>query len=211
MLIPDSNLAPHRDPVSWDRVIEDLGPASCIVVIDSWMGVQLKGLLSAEDVWQESLVLAWTSGDQHSWKDTRSYRNWILTIAKNRVTDHARWLRTEKRGGGGAPALFSEMGLESGVSLASLLPVGSTTPSRLASTNERAVAMRAALEGLEADHAAILRMHLFEEREMTDIAAELEIGIGAAWYRFRQASTVYSQLLAGHLSQVANRDDGGRP
>lgn len=172
------------------------------------MGSKPKGLLSAEDVWQETLVLAWTSAAQHVWKDTRTYRNWILTIAKNRIHDHARWLSREKRGGGQAPALFSEMGTEvglrSGASLASLLPAGSTTPSRLASTNERAAQMRQALEGLTPEQATILRLHLFEEREMTDIAAELEIGLGAAWYRFRQASVAYSHLLEGLISQAAN-------
>ena len=32
MVAPNSNNAQHQDPVSWDRLIEDLGPASCIVV-----------------------------------------------------------------------------------------------------------------------------------------------------------------------------------
>lgn len=219
MVAPDSNptprCEPHRDPMAWDRLIAELGPASCIVVIDGWMGTKLKGLLSAEDIWQETLVSAWTSGAQHQWKDKRTYRNWMLSIAKNRIRDHARWLNREKRGGGRAPALFSEMGarngLESGASLASLLPAGSTTPSRLAATNERAVAMRAALKGLDVDQALILRLHLFEEREMTEVATELGIGLGAAWYRFRQASVAYAQLLAGLDSHAPKPNAEGRP
>jgi len=185
----------HLEPASWDQLVESLGPASCVVVIDSWMGRALSNEVTAEDVWQEALFMAWRDREQHTWRGVRAYRRWLLEIARNRVHDHARRSATLKRGGGEQPARFSEMGLEEGATLASLLPAGSTTPSRVASTNERAAHMRSALAELPEEQSTILRMHLFEEREMAPIAEELGIGLSAAWYRFRQGSEAYARLL----------------
>ncbi len=196
----DTKSPMHLNPISWDQLIEGLGPASCIVVIDSWMGRQLSGQIAAEDIWQEALYLSWRDREQHEWRDVRAYRRWLLEIARNRVHDHARRFSALKRGGGNRPALFSEMGLEEGATLSGLLPGGSTTPSRVASTNERASQMRQALAQLPEDQATLLRMHLFEEREITEIAAEQEIGLSAAWYRFRQGSEAYARILGQQLS-----------
>ncbi len=187
----------HLDQVSWDTLIEGLGPASCIVVIDSWMGRQVTSHVSAEDILQEALFLAWRDREQHEWRSMRAYRGWLLEIARNRIRDHARRLSALKRGGGQKPALFSEMGLEEGCTLGSLLPHGSTTPSRVAHTNEQAQRMRDALAELPDEQAQILRRHLFEERDMTEVAEELGIGLSSAWRRFRTGSAAYARLLGG--------------
>ena len=192
---PDSSTIQHLDPLSWDRLVESLGPASCVVVIDGWIGRDLARVVAAEDIWQEALFLAWRDREQHAWRGVRAYRGWLLEIARNRVRDHARRASALKRGGGDKPALFSEMGLEEGATLGSLLPAGSTTPSRVAHTNEQAARMRAALAELPDEQADVLRRHLFEEREMTDVAEELGIGLSAAWYRFRAGSEAYAQVL----------------
>lgn len=194
---PESTSPQHLDQVSWDTLVEALGPASCIVVIDSWMGKAVTSQVSPEDIWQEALFLAWRDRDQHEWRGVRAYRGWLLEIARNRIRHHARRASAQKRGGGAAPALFSEMGLEEGVTLGSLLPYGSTTPSRVAHTNEQALRMRTAMAELPDEQSEVLRMHLFEEREMTDVAAALDIGLSAAWYRFRAGSEAYARLLGG--------------
>ena len=191
----DSATPQHLDPVSWDQLIEGIGPASCIVVLDSWMGREVSSQVSPEDIWQEALWLAWRDREQHEWRGVRPYRAWILEIGLNRIRGHARRSSALKRGGGARPALFSEMGVEEGETLGSLLPHGSTTPSRVAHTNERAQRMREALRQLPDEQAELLRKHLFEERDMTDVAEELGLGLSAAWYRFRQASEVYARLL----------------
>lgn len=197
----------HLDPIAWDGLIESLGPASCVVVIDGWIGSALRAHVAAEDIWQEALYLSWRDREQHAWRGTRAYRRWLLEIARNRVHDHARRASALKRGGGAAHALFSELGVEEGATLSGLLPGSSTTPSRVASTNERAAHMRAALATLPSEQATILRMHLFEEREMAPIAAELGIGLAAAWYRFRQGSETYARLL----EQAIGVDGSGGP
>lgn len=190
----------HLDPVQWDQLIESLGPSSCIVVINSWLGSNLTSVVSAEDVWQEALFLAWRGREQHEWRGVRAYRGWLLEIARNRVHDHGRRHSALKRGGGRKPALFSEMGVDEDATLGSLLPNGSTTPSRVASTNERAQQMQLALGELPEEQATVIRMHLFEEREMAEVANELEIGLSAAWYRFRKGSEAYALILARVIS-----------
>ena len=190
----------HLDPVSWDRLIESIGPPSCLVVIGSWMGRSLSAWITAEDIWQESLVLSWRSREQHVWRGPRAYRGWLLEIARNRIHDHARRMNAQKRGGGNQAALFSEMGVEEDATFAGLLPGGSTTPSRISSTNERASQMNSALEELPEDQAGIVRRHLFEECPMPDIAKELGIGLSAAWYRFRVGSEQYAKILARNTS-----------
>ena len=197
---PEPTAPPHLDPISWDLLIDGLGPASCLVVIDSWMGQHLSSQVAAEDIWQEALFLSWRDREQHRWRNVRAYRGWLLEIARNRIHDHARRASALKRGGGQKPALFSEMGLAEDVTLGSLLPSGSTTPSRVASTNERAQQMKVALAELPEEQATILRKHLFEEREMAEIARELEIGLSAAWYRFRRGSEAYARILARVIS-----------
>lgn len=198
----------HRHQVAWDRIIESVGPAGCIVVIDSWMGKSLSGMLTAEDIWQETLVLSWRDREQHEWKNIRAYRGWLLEIARNRIRDHARRMQALKRGGEGGTALFSDMGVEEGATLAGLLPGCSTTPSRISSTNERASQMRAALGKLPEDQAHIVRLHLFEERPMPAIAEELGIGLAAAWYRFRQGSETYARVLARDTSMAPAEAEG---
>ena len=67
--------------------------------------------------------------------------------------------------------------------------------------------MTVAIPELPDGQAAIIRMHLFEEREMAEVAEQLEIGLSAAWYRFRQGSEAYARLLA----KVMGATEGGMP
>jgi RNA polymerase sigma factor (sigma-70 family) len=188
---------PHRDPARFDAVVEAAGPDSCIVVLEGWMGAAVRGWCQAEDVWQETLAVAWRDRGQHTWKGVRAWRGWVLGIARNRVTDIARRAAAEKRGGGVRHALFSD--LEGGGSgerrLSDFLPPGSSTPSRIASAKERSLRMQAALEGLSAEQRDVLRLYLFEERTMEDVAATLGISLSAAWGRFRRGSEAYAASL----------------
>ncbi|MFT7671101.1 MAG: RNA polymerase sigma factor (sigma-70 family) [Planctomycetota bacterium] len=192
----------HHNEVTWYTIIESVGPSGCVVVIDSWMGKTLSGMLTAEDIWQETLVLSWRDREQHEWQNVRAYRGWLLEIARNRIRDHARRMQALKRGGGQGTSLFSEMNVEEGATLAGLLPGCSTTPSRISSTNERAAQMREALTKLTEDQAQIVRLPLFEERPMAEIALDLKIGLAVAWYRFRQGSEMYARVLARDTSMA---------
>ena len=60
---------------------------------------------------------------------------------------------------------------------------------------ERAEAMQAALEALDAEHREVVRLRLYEERTMEEIAVALDIGLGAAKHRFRRGAEEYRRFL----------------
>ncbi len=59
--------------------------------------MRLKRQLSAEDIWQETLCMAWRDREKHRWQGPRSYRGWLLAIAKNRIRDAADRMDAKKR------------------------------------------------------------------------------------------------------------------
>lgn len=192
-----SETPPHLDSLQWDRLIESVGPESILVVISGWLGREVKRVWSAEDVWQETLAQAWRDREQHTWTGVQEYRRWLLSIAHNRVRDAGRRATAAKRGGGDGQALFSDLApSQADRSLSALLPAGSTTPSRVAGARERAGLMEDALESVSADCAVVLREHLFGDRPMPEVAAELGIGLSAAWYRLRKGSEQYARALS---------------
>ncbi|HEX5011621.1 MAG TPA: sigma-70 family RNA polymerase sigma factor [Planctomycetota bacterium] len=197
---PEDDLSPHTDPSRWDQLIEEIRPAAILVVIASSMSKSLRAHCSAEDIWQETLAQAWGARDEYQWRGSVAFRAWIFEIARNRIRDAARSMKTEKRGAGRAALRFSE--LESGLSsaLSRLLPPDSVTPSRILMHAERAAAMQAALAALPPELEPVVRMHLFEDLTMEVIAERLGIGVSMAWRRFRKGSAIYSRHLADRES-----------
>jgi len=188
--------SPHADPAQWDRRVDAVGPESMLVVIGRAMGPAVRGWCGAEDVWQETLALAWRDRDRHAWTDVASYRAWLVVIARNRIVDLSRRISAERRGGTRRTGLFSDIDGDSARGFEEFLPAGSTTPSRVASSRERSRVMEEALASLPEDEQAVVAMHLFEERPMEEIARELGLGVSAAWRRFRKGSAAYARRLA---------------
>lgn len=187
--------APHADPAQFDRVIESVAPDEVLVVIARSMGATLRGRYEPEDVWQETLASAWRDRTTHRWEGLHSYRTWLISIARNRIRDFARADGAAKRGGTGGTGLFSERNPSDSVSLADVLPAGSVTPSRVASHRERSRILTEALEKLPPDVEPYVRMHLFEDKPMETIAAELNAHVSAAWRRFRRGSQLFRDLV----------------
>jgi RNA polymerase sigma factor (sigma-70 family) len=198
---------PHRDPTEWGRLIESLDIASVYVAIASWLGQKLRSQIAVEDIWQETLWLSWRDREQHEWRGLSGFRIWLLTIARNRVHDAARNLGRKKRGGGNVAAPFSVMaGAES---VSSLLPPGSTTPSRIAGHRERALAMEQALSTLEPDLRTVVQLRLFEEVPMRTIAEQLHLPLSTAKERLLRGVTRYRHRLRALLGR--DSADGSRP
>lgn len=195
---------PHRDPTHWGRLVESLDVASIFVVIGSWLGPKLRAEIAIEDVWQETLWCSWRDREQHAWLNLSAWRAWLLAIARNRVRDAARNIGREKRGGDHHTATFSMLAERESVS--SLLPPGSTTPSRVAGFRERARAMEQALESLETDLRDVVHMRLFEEVPMRDVARQLNVPLSTAKARLLRGVTSYRfrlrQLLGGDEQEV---------
>lgn len=190
---PRAENAPHRDPTEWGRLVESLDVASVFVVIGSWISPRLKPVVSVEDIWQETLWCSWRDREQHEWQDISAWRRWLLSIALNRVRDAGRTATRNKRGGHASTAPFSVLAEHESVS--SLLPPGSTTPSRVAGFRERAHAMEQALETLEPELRTIVRLRLFEEVPMRDVAARLGLPLSTAKERLVRGVTRYRHRL----------------
>jgi RNA polymerase sigma-70 factor (ECF subfamily) len=186
---------PHTDPAQWDVIIEDIRPASMLVLISSAMSKSLRAQYTPEDIWQETLAQAWSAREKHRWEGLTAFRAWIFEIARNRIRDAARSLDAMKRGGGRPAARFSELASGRSRPTSSLFPSHSVTPSRILMHAERAAAIQKALTALPPDLEAIVRMHLVEELTMEVIAARLGISVSAAWRRFRRGSELYSRML----------------
>jgi RNA polymerase sigma-70 factor (ECF subfamily) len=198
-LTPASEMQPHRDPTEWGRLVESLDVASIFVVIGSWLGPRLRAELAVEDIWQETLWQSWRDRDQHAWSNLAAWRAWLLTIARNRIRDAARTAGRQKRGGDRSTAPLSS--LDGPDSIAALLPPGSTTPSRVAGVHERARAMAEALAALDEELQIVVRLRLFEEMPMRDVAAGLGLPLSTAKARLLRGVEAYRrrlrQLLGG--------------
>ena len=183
---------PHRDPTEWGRLVESLDVASIFVVIGSWLSPRLCATVTAEDVWQETLWHSWRDREQHEWRNLAAWRAWLLSIARNRVRDAGRSAGRTKRGGDHQIAPFSMLAAES---VSSLLPPGSTTPSRVAGFRERARAMEIALEGLDEELRAVVQLRLFEEIPMREVAQQLSLPLSTAKERLLRGVTRYRRAL----------------
>lgn len=199
---PQPAPAPHRDPTEWGRLVESLDVASVFVVIGSWLSPKLRAQVSVDDIWQETLWCSWRDREQHEWENLAAWRRWLLSIAHNRVRDAGRTLGRQKRGGETTIAAFSVLAGNDSVS--SLLPPGSTTPSRVAGFRERAHAMEQALAVLDVDLRQIVQLRLFEEVPMREIAEQLGVPLSTAKERLLRGVTRYRhrlrQVLGGETS-----------
>ena len=128
MLTPEPT-APHLDPTNWTRLVDTLDAATIFVLISSWLGRGTGVEHSVEDIWQETLWLAWRDRHQHSWVNLTRYRAWLLGIAHNRVREAVRNKSRKKRGGTTPTDRFSDLGGADTVD--GYLPPQSTTPSRV--------------------------------------------------------------------------------
>lgn len=200
----DPGRSPHRDATGWGRLVESLDVAGIFVVIDNWLSDRVRAQVSPEDVWQETLWCSWRDREQHDWRGLSAWRAWLLSIAHNRVRDLGRTLGRTKRGGDHQIAPFSLLTQDS---VSALLPPGSTTPSRVAGLRERANAMQQALAELEPDLREIVRLRLFEEVPMREVAARLELPLSTAKERLLRGVTRYRNalrhLLGDHGSEPA--------
>ena len=195
---------PHRDPTEWGRLVESLDVASLFVVIGSWLGIKLRGEVTVEDIWQETLWCSWRDRAQHTWSNLSAWRAWLLSIAKNRVRDAGRTAGRSKRGGESTTSPFSLLSETESVS--SLLPPGSTTPSRVAGFRERARAMEQALQSLDEELRVVVHLRLFEEVPMREVAAHFGLPLSTAKERLLRGVTKYRHLLRQLLGSDDQRE-----
>lgn len=178
----------------WDALIEAVGPASLLVVIESRMSDALRRAHAAEDILQDALLHAWRDRQSCEWRGLRSFRSWLLSIIDNRIREAADRLSAAKRGGGRESGpIFPAQPI--GTSESAWGPVDSSTPSRIAMFREHAAAIRAALQQLPDDLRDVVRLRLFEQLALEEIAVRLGIGESAVRHRFRKGAEMYERQL----------------
>jgi len=159
------------------------------------MSDQLRRFSTPEDIWQDTLLQAWRSRNEHKWSGIRPFRAWLMSIAENRIRDAVDRATATKRGGGEPPVSLDDTetrGQQGPVPS----PLVSTTPSRIASHRERTEQMLIALGGLPEEYALVVRFRIFEEMELATIAARIGTSLSAVRYRLRKGAEQYNRLLS---------------
>lgn len=197
----DPSGQPHLDPREWSRLIERLEMPVVLVVISSWMGERLRRECTAEDIWQESLAMAWRDRAAHRWQGLRTFRGWLLGIARNRIHDAVDRMDAKKRGGGRRTSSLAALCERRDASVSDLLPPATTTPSRAAAAAERAEMLRAALATLPPEYETVVRLRLFEELPMREVAARAGVSLTTATQRFFRGAALYRLELQRRLGQ----------
>jgi RNA polymerase sigma factor (sigma-70 family) len=198
-------------PLVWDRLIEAVGPPSLLVVIASRLGAALARQHAPEDVLQEALLHAWRDRTACEWRGVPHFRRWLLGIVDHRIADLADREKAAKRGGGVAPVQFSSLsGQNSGSTLGWQWagPSPLTTPSRAAEASERAAAMTEALDELPVDLREVVRLRLFEDLALREIAERLGLGLSAVAHRFRRGAAEYHRSLGSILTRRSEAGPG---
>jgi RNA polymerase sigma factor (sigma-70 family) len=181
---------PHHHHASWGGLLDSLDVASIFVVLSSWIHPRLRRHVAVEDIWQDTLCMAWQCRHQHEWRGLTAYRAWLLAIARNRIRDALRSACRQKRGGDAATHPLSALAGD-GASL----PAGSTTPSRIATHRERSRVMRKALADLEPELQIVVRLRLFEELSMRVVAGRLNLPLSTAKARLLRGVARYRSNL----------------
>lgn len=192
----ESNPLVDDAPEVWGALIESLAPATMLVAIQHRMGRVLLEQVSAEDIWQETLLHVWRDRAQCEWRGLAALKRWVLGVAENRIRNEADRIACQKRGGGATP-----LALDARPPGALPPPVSSTTPSRVASYVEEADLMRRALGALPEDLRDVVRLRHFEEEPIERIAERLSIGPSAVKYRFRKGAALYQ----AHVQELLGR------
>jgi RNA polymerase sigma-70 factor, ECF subfamily len=190
-------------PHVWDQLVEAVDPAALLLVIDRRMGASLRDGHTSEDILQEALLHAWRDRARFEWRGIASFRSWLLSIIDHRLHDAADRNSAEKRAAGRPPVAFSVLGDGGATTSAEVdFPAGSTTPAKLAAYREQAAAMHAALEGLPEELREVVRLRIFEQCTLEEIARRLDLGFSAARHRFRRGSELYVQRLRATLGSL---------
>ena len=202
----DENPLESNSPAVWDRLIEAVGPASMLVVINSRMGEKLKREYSPDDIWQETLFMTWRDRKQMAWQGLASFRRLLIRIAENRIRDLVDREGAQKRGGDLRPVHLGSRGRPGSDTTEGTFagPVVSTTPSRVAMDLEQAECMEAALDHLPEDLRQVVFLRIFEDLTLEEVAGRIGISFATVRYRLRKGAEAYYHRLNQEIRNSAS-------
>lgn len=188
--------------VTWNSLVDAIGPSSLLVLIDGRLAAALRAHVAAEDILQEALLHAWRDRRTHRWQGVRAFRAWVVAIINNRICDVADRVGAQKRGGG-RPVVSLDAWRDADASGSEgwAGPFTASTPSRVAAAREEAELMHAALRSLADDVREVVRLRLFEQLTIDEIATALGIGASAVRHRFRKGAEAYERAIRAALTK----------
>jgi len=133
-----------------------------------------------------------------------SLRRWLLTIARNRLTDLLRRHRSLKRGGGRRNEI-DNAGHDSLIMLLGEIAIHEKTPSMSAMRHELAALVEQALGDLQPEYGQALRLRYIDEVEVAAIAQQLQRSTRAVHMLCHRGLRALRERLAGKLSLVYHR------
>lgn len=186
----------HPTSGSWDRLIASVNPPAMLVAIRGMMGRTLRERLDPDDVWQETLLHAFRDRHACEWRGVGAFRRWLLEIARHRIHDLADQANAQKRGAG-REVRFGDLQQSTGSAGDERYagPCARTTPGRAAADRETADHLEAALEAVPPEWRDVVRLRLFEDRPLDEIAAQIGVGVEGVRYRFRHGAEAYRREL----------------
>lgn len=200
---PGLNISPGAWRGEWERLVESIGPASLLVVIQSRLGPSLRGRMDPEDILQESLVRAWRGHADAKFASPRAFRAWVLKIIDHSIKDALRSSGAIKRGGGRKHVAPGSWG--------SIAAPSSRTPSRLVRHREQAAAMSDAIERVPPDLREVVRLRLFNQLGLEQIASELGLTMTEVRSRLRRGADLYRRRLREAGIGRSTRNSVGEP
>jgi RNA polymerase sigma-70 factor (ECF subfamily) len=152
------------------------------------------GVLSAEDVLQQTFIDAFLGIDRFRGVDEDAFAAWVMSIARRNLIDAVRHLDAERRGGSRRRVSLSRE--HSCVDLVERL-VTKTTVSRAESRREAAAALERALGSLPEAHREVVSGYDLGGRPMEEVARGLGRSPGAAYLLRLRAHAMLRRLLGG--------------
>jgi RNA polymerase sigma-70 factor, ECF subfamily len=148
--------------------------------VASRLSASLQGLVSVEDVLQETFIHAFRDIGKFSPLSQQSFAAWLKAIADNRLRDTVKTCKRKKRGGDFHRVRRPDDEQASSVAdLVEVLALDSDTPSRWASRGEAVQAVQVAVAGLPDDHRRAISLYCLEGRRVEEIATAMGRSPGA--------------------------------
>tara|TARA_R110002072_G_scaffold269079_10_gene428334 strand:- start:5027 stop:5635 length:609 start_codon:yes stop_codon:yes gene_type:complete len=156
-------------------------------VVDRRLGPKLRASLRRSDVLQNSYLAMLDALPRFEGDNPDDFVAWVARMIENDIRRQNRWFTAGKRK---APSRTSQRNL-----LAGILGQSVPTPSAVMSGNEDRLAVREAMCRLEADHARIIELSVFEELTHREIAEEMGRTEGACRMLLLRARTALALEL----------------
>jgi RNA polymerase sigma-70 factor, ECF subfamily len=151
---------------------------------------QLDNEADAADLAQETFVRVYLH--RASFQPAQKFSTWLYTIATNLVRDRFRWRKRH-------PQVSLDAEGEETSAIKNSLPDSAVSPGERTEANERAVAVRSAVESLPEDLRAAVILSEYEELPHAQIAAVLHCTAKAVESRLYRARAHLRQRLASLL------------